>query len=147
MSILAGTVSPSGAIIEIAIGVSGPRADAMRAAGQTPPAPEIINVLIDTGASSSVIDSSVIQKLGLIPTGVTPILTPSTGSVPHNCNQYDVALWILMGTQGVHRVSLLIPVIEADLSRQGIEGLIGRDVLSKGTLWYNGQQNTLSLAF
>jgi hypothetical protein len=52
-----------------------------------------------------------------------------------------------MDPQTVHRVSLMIPVIESDFSTQGIRGLIGRDVLSHGTLWYDGRQKTLSLAF
>jgi hypothetical protein len=47
----------------------------------------------------------------------------------------------------VHVASLTIPVIESDLSAQGFQVLIGRDVLSQGLLWYNGRARTLSLAF
>jgi hypothetical protein len=53
-------------------------------------------------------------------------------------------------TQGgpiIHIIGTAIPVIEANLSQQGIQALIGRDVLGNGVLWYNGHAGILSLAF
>jgi hypothetical protein len=82
----------------------------------------------------------------LVPTGTINIVTPSTGAVPHVCNQYDIALVILMAQQ-LHVASLTIPVVEAQLLNQGIHALIGRDVLASSLFVYNGKANTISLAF
>ena len=87
-----------------------------------------------------------VQSLGLLPTGTTEILTPSTGTVPHVCNQYDISLVLLMPPQ-LHVASATIPVIEAQLSNQGLHAIIGRDVLATGLLVFNGRAGTISLAF
>jgi len=94
-----------------------------------------------------VIDAAVIQALGIAPTGQVLIHTPSTGGTPHPCSQYDVVLAVLMGPSQMHVISPAIPVIESNLAQQGIEALLGRDVLAGGALWYNGHGGTLSLAF
>jgi len=119
----------------------------LRAAGQPIPPPVVGRGLIDTGASSTAIDPSVIQSLGLLPRGTINILTPSTGAVPHVCNQYDISLIILMTPPQFHVASLTIPVVESQLLNQGIHALIGRDVLSNGMFVYNGKANTISIAF
>ncbi len=109
--------------------------------------PQVVRALIDTGATGTVIDFAVIKALGIVPTGQVLIHTPSTGGTPHACGQYDVALALLMGPSQVHVISPAIPVIESNLAQQGIQALLGRDILSGGALWYNGQAGTLSVAF
>jgi len=99
------------------------------------------------------IDVSVVQLLGLQPTGVIPILTASTGSTPHNCNQYDVSVWFPQAPTLIHSqpmpypVHLTLPVTETDFSAQGFQVLIGRDVLSRGVFIYNGLGGRFTLAF
>jgi len=99
------------------------------------------------------IDQSVVQFLGLQPTGIVPTLTPSTGSNPHLCNQYDVSVWFpqaptLTQAQPVpHPVHLTLPVSEADFSAQGFHVLIGRDILARGIFIYNGLAGRFTLAF
>jgi hypothetical protein len=90
MPILTNQIGVEGPIIKVGINVSSPRAQAMRAARLAVPPMIVIDALIDTGASCTVVDSGVIKKLGLVATGTVPILTPSTGVTPHSCNQYDI---------------------------------------------------------
>ena len=92
------------------------------------------------------IDSGVVQSLGLFPTGTIQIHTPTTGPTPCICNQYDISLVIAMGQQ-FYLAPLTIPVCEAPLSNLGIHALIGRDVLANSVLIYNGKGNVVSLAF
>ena len=146
MPLLTLPLGVDGAIVPVLFHFSGPRLQLLRAANQPFPMAFTGRGLIDTGASGSAIDSSVVQSLGLLPTGTINILTPSTGSVPHVCNQYDVSLTLLMAPQP-HVVSMIIPVLECQLLSQGIHALIGRDVLSSGMFVYNGKANTISLAF
>jgi len=42
---------------------------------------------------------------------------------------------------------MIIPVIESDLKSQGIEALLGRNILEQGILIYDGRRRLLTLAF
>jgi len=85
--------------------------------------------------------------LGLLPTGTISIRTPSTGAVPHRCNQFDVAIAIVIEPPEVYVASLTIPVIESHLRAHNYQALIGRDVLGQALLVYNGRAGSLSMAF
>jgi hypothetical protein len=47
----------------------------------------------------------------------------------------------------VHLSGLVIPVIEGDLNAQGIQALLGRDLLEQGILIYDGRKRVVTLAF
>jgi hypothetical protein len=128
------------------VGVSVLRAQAMKLAGVPIPLPVQINLLIDTGASATCIDPEVLASLCLTPTGSVPIHTPSTNGAPHVCNQYDVCLYLLPANGLAHFVDAL-PIIESSLRSQGIDGLLGRDVLAQCALFYNGPQSGYTLSY
>jgi predicted aspartyl protease len=117
----------------------------MTAAGLTVPPPITVNFLIDTGASCTVVDQATIAPLGLAPTGETRVCTPTTGGGTESRLQYDVALMLYHTDNS--RLFQSIPVIATDLSRQNIGGLLGRDVLEKCLLVYDGAVRNFSLAF
>lgn len=101
--------------------------------------------LIDTGASLTAIDPSVLQALNLTPTGTTGVVTPTTGTTPQQLNQYDVQIIILHPalTYSFH----VLPVIESVLGFQGFDVLIGRDVLAECLFVYDGRSGIFTLAF
>lgn len=142
MPIVNSPVSSHGPVIELYVHVSAPRLLALNAANQAVPTAMLVNGLIDTGASCTSIDPAVVQQLALTPTGTIPIYTPSTGPTPHICNQFDVSLW-LPG----HNIKKTVPVIESRLANQGIDILVGRDVLDDCVLIYNGPAQLVTLAF
>jgi hypothetical protein len=146
MPFLNGKIDADGPVIFLYVNISSQRVAALRAAGQAIPASIRIRGLIDTGASCTAIDESAINSLGLVPTGSILVHTPSTGTTPQNCNQYDMSLWFVVAP-GYHQISQTIPVIGADFSMQGIQALIGRDILANCLLVYNGQDGTFSLSF
>ena len=73
------------------------------------------------------------------------MLTPSTGNQAHYANVYDVSLIL------VHPALQLtlgnVAVAESQLMVQGIQALIGRDVLKNCLLVYDGALGVFTLAF
>lgn len=141
-------IQPLGPLIGILIGVSNPRFAALSAAGLTPPTPVLGTFLIDTGASCTCVDPDLISGLGIQPTGVTGIRTPSTqAGIPHYCDQYDVSLFIPDHAGASGHFVPAIPIITTHLKSQGFDGLLGRDVLNSCLLIYNGTGSVITLSY
>jgi hypothetical protein len=152
MPIIALPIDPDGAFVQICIHLSAPKIQALQQANQPLPPPVVAKGLIDTGAACTAIDLTIVQQLGLAPTGMVPIVTPSTGASPHLANQYDVSVAFAQSPglgllPVVHPIHFVLPVIEVDLSAQGFEALIGRDVLERCLLVYHGATKQFSLSY
>ena len=115
--------------------------------------------MVDTGASGTCVDPSVLSQLNLSPTGQTQINTPSTGAQATAAYQYDVSL-LIMTTQdqapffrpampviGAPFFRPAMPVIGSELVVQGFHVPIGRDILRHCLLTYDGQSGLFSLAY
>ncbi len=134
-------------IISVIVSISEPRRTALAAASLATPSPILLNLLIDTGASCVVLDQVAIAPLGLVPTGVALMHTPSTTStVPHSCKQYDISL-IIPAVKGTPFVIAALPALEGSFRHQGFDGLLGRDVLENCVLFYNSPVGGYTLAF
>ncbi len=131
------------------LGVSQARRAALIAANQPIPLLQQITSLIDTGASCTSVDPSVIAALNLQPTGSASVLTPSTGMTPHQTSQYDVALMIPgPNAQAAPLIFQTVAVISAQLLQaQGFHALIGRDILNRCLPEYNGTLGVFTLAY
>lgn len=138
-------IGNGGPIVELVVGASASRTKALQTAGKPVPAQIKIRALVDTGASCTCLDLSCIQKLGLTPTGIAQVHTPTTDEQPESKKQYDVSLLVVL--PGLSRRFAEQPVIEANLTFQGIQALIGRDMLKSCLLVYDGQEETFALAF
>lgn len=94
--------------------------------------------LVDTGASSSAVDDSVIRGLGVAPVGVTYAGTAG-GARPFN--QFPATL----GFQQLGLTLVFDRVVGCHIASQGIIALIGRDVLSRMLFVYDGPVGHTSL--
>jgi gag-polyprotein putative aspartyl protease len=145
MPFLTFPIGAEGALVDIFVALSTPRVDTLKAAGISFPPPEKAKALIDTGASISSISPRIAKGLGLIPSGITPIYSATTGVASQNCNLYDVCLAFVQPSIKVLGVN--IPVIEVDLFTPGVDVLLGRDMLRQCLCIYDGQSRTFILAF
>jgi hypothetical protein len=138
-------ILPLGPVIDVHVQISTPRKTAMEAAGIAVPSPVTCRLLIDTGASCTCLDTDVIKSLNLTPSGFTSVHTPSTtANTMHKCNQYDVCL--IIPHNAMSRYFHAIPVLESQFSHQGIDGLLGRDVLNGCVFIYNGELGIYTLS-
>ncbi len=145
MSHYSASIGPQGPLLSVLVGPTAARRIALAAGAVPVPAPALVQLLVDTGASMTSIDASIIAQLGLQPTGTVGILTPSTGATPHQCNTYDVEIGIPGYIPGKHIPAL--PVVDGHYLSQGHQGLIGRDVLKDARLIYSGHDGWVGLSF
>jgi len=139
-------IGPTGPLLQFLVGVSGPRAKALGDASQPVPSPITITGLVDTGASCTSIDSSVLRQLSIPSTGKTPVHTPSTqASAPHIADLYDIS--IILVHPLIKRTMTALAVTESQLVHQGIQALIGRDILSVCLFTYDGPGQNFCLGF
>lgn len=135
-----------GPLVKLRIGVSNYRALALKSRGQVVPPDIDITALIDTGASNCCVDSTCIQQLGLTPTGSINIRTPSTGANAHPTYLYDIK--VVLPHMAISKIYAALPVAGApNLASQGIQMLLGRDVLAQCLLTYDGGAGICAIAF
>jgi predicted aspartyl protease len=137
----------SGPRIDAHIGVSKARLGALQAAGQPIPQLQKIRALVDTGASITTIDPTIISALGIQPTGAVPVHTPTTAGTPVQVNTFDVAVYIPITEKSAPFVLPAVQVVESALKAQGFDALIGRDILQYCLFVYDGRANIISMAF
>ena len=96
--------------------------------------------LIDTGASSSCITQAIVNTLNISPHDFIDVLTPA-GRVEQEI--YDIGIGLPISN------NIIIPVTSpcANLSGQNIDVLLGRDILNRCTLFYNGADNSFVLHY
>src|SRR5437879_3103299 len=137
MPILSLPLGPDGAVIDLSVGVSEPKRQALIRANEPVPTPIQIRALIDPGASVTCIEDSAIQPLGLVPSGAVSIATSSTGTAPVLCNQYDVSLRLMHPV--LAGVFHLVPIVACKPLSPNFRALLGRDLLAHCLFVYDGQ--------
>lgn len=142
-------VAPNGNLLVAAfVGVSQARAHALQTAGQPVPQPLPVQGLVDTGASCTCIDPSILTQLNLAPTGSSAVNSPTTGDQPALADQYDVSLYIPGSRGQAPLVNHTIAVLESRLfAAQGFHVIIGRDILRGCLLSYDGWGGVFTLAY
>ncbi len=111
--------------------------EAMRADGEEVPSASAL-MLVDTGASGTLLQTAIVAGLGFVSLGTVFLRTPSTTD-PLARNQYRIRLVLS------EDITFEVEVVEAPLVGQGIQGLIGRDILRFLTLTYDGPNSRFSI--
>jgi hypothetical protein len=135
-------------LINVVVAVSAPRAAVLTKANQPIPNSAVTKLVVDTGASLTAIDITILKQLGLTPRGKAQIHTPSTQGQPHLVDQYDVGIVIYGATaQAVCHTIPTLPVLDGHFKAQGIDGLLGRDVLAMARMHYGGPDGWYGISF
>lgn len=143
---LKGQILSRGIHLDVLIGVSGLKRRQLTDRGMDVPSPANVQMIVDTGADSTMIDSSVILGLRLTnPTSTTRIFTSTTGAKGEACDVFDAALTI----RRADRTPLLaldpFSVISRHLPNHSIEGMLGRDLPNHLVLRYDGPRGEFLL--
>ena len=128
-----------GPVLQVTVTIEENAGKALVSQGKALPTPKTGLALIDTGASNTCIDEQAAKELGLPVIDVGTMLSATHEKVP--CNIYPVLI-------NTPIVNLNSPrTMGAALVAQGLLVLIGRDILQRCNLFYNGPigQFTLSL--
>lgn len=128
-----------GPILEVHFLISKELEEQYKKENKKIPEPVIIKALIDTGASMSVIQQEIPEKLGLKPVGSTIVNTPSCNS--HPCYNYFMRMVIPS-----HNLIYQGVFVATPLKEQNIKCLIGRDLLKDGIFIYIGYANQFTLS-
>ena len=132
----------NGPILLVMIGVDDTRAKGLAAQGQPIPTPVRARMLIDTGASGTSVRVGLLAPLGLPVIGQ---ITAGTAGAAVLCNVHFAK--ILFPPTWIPGVGWAGHITEVPLQGQNtIDGLLGRDVLSKGIFNYSGALNGWSFS-
>jgi hypothetical protein len=101
--------------------------------------------LIDTGANISCIDVGLVATLGLQPVKMMSVSSPMASSQLRNI--YQIALLIPAHNRAMNYNLPVVDVLEASVADQGIDGLIGRDLIDQWTCIYNGSTATFTICY
>jgi len=128
----------TGPLYPVLIGISTYHADSLQYEGLS--VPEVIEAmaLIDTGASLTAIDTGITDRLKLMPIDYVNVSSVTEAGV--RAPIFDVDLIIEPNQLVVPNIR----VVELSLGG-GIQCLIGRDILSRMLLIYNGVRNSIIL--
>ncbi len=98
-----------------------------------------VYVLIDTGASHTSIDRTVVKNLNLFAHNLINVQTPGGETQQYT---YD-ATFVL--NEILPKQGFALRCLSADLNKQSHDALLGRDILKNFTLIYNGWENAFYL--
>lgn len=132
-------LSLEGPLLEIRIEPPLRYQEVLQNAGLSVPSIPIL-ALIDTGASGTLVRTSVLDRLELEPITKVFLKTAST-------SEPMVRLKYLVHLALSKRIAFEVEVVEAPLAGQAVQCLIGRDVLEYAVLTYNGPKNRYRLNF
>jgi predicted aspartyl protease len=131
-------------IVQFLFSPTEARTAALREAGELVPLPVLAYALLDTGASETYITRDLAERLGLEPSGERSIhgmgVGLTTGTV------YRVRVYF-GGVPAVELASTVPAIGVESLEQFGVEALLGRNLLSRCLLLYNGPHSACTFAF
>lgn len=138
-------LAAAGPLLEVEVNIPQPLINLLSSQNKPIPSPKPGLSLIDTGASRTCVELTILSGLGINPIGIGNVGTAS-GTTP--CQLFPARLSFPALRLSVDFGS----VLSVNLQGQTIDGnpliaLIGRDILSRGLFIYSGNGGFFTLAF
>jgi hypothetical protein len=133
-----------GVVVDVVVQLCKPEKERRQQLGHALPEPQTVKAMVDTGASRSLVDRSILQNnLGLSSTDRGEVRALTGGMMQFD--EYTVDL--SMSGEGFTRSWNPWVVGERDLTHFGYKAIIGRDILAHCLLVYDGKRKTFALSF
>lgn len=129
-----------GPVIPVVIHPDAAFVIALQAAGKEIPQPVSGLALVDTGATTTCVDGDTALKMGLASNGTAKMCSASHDNA--DCLTYPVRLTFTGWNVNLDAAKAM----GVSISKQGIIALVGRDLLKKCILVYNGADGSFSIA-
>jgi hypothetical protein len=136
----------SGAVIRLYVGVDRQRQILLAKHNFPVPVPIVVRAQVDTGSGVTAVAPQILETLDLRPIGKKPVITPSTGATPHECNEFVASLWLADYGMGLHYPVANV-IASVFLPEEQIEALIGRDLLAQCAFLYDGRAGQFEFDF
>ncbi len=133
-------------LLEMYVAVSTSDVAVFRESGRSVAGPRKVVALIDTGAGQSQVDLSIIGDLEIFAIDETRVFTASTAEEPESRDVYSVDLALAGAKPGPLAINLRV-VGSDSLAGLKVQMLLGRDVLDRCLLAYDGPNRRCSLAY
>jgi predicted aspartyl protease len=144
--IINGPLTALGAVVAVQVGVHEARREVLERNNMPVPARQRVRAQIDTGTTFTAVDAQVLRHLNVLLIDRVTVRTSSPTGDPQVFNRYAVSVVLEAAGFELHLAEML--VLEAAFGPQdGIQALIGQDVLKHCLYINNGPQNSFSLAF
>jgi hypothetical protein len=127
----------TGPRVWVRVGISSADEERRRRLGEKAPEPVRALALIDTGSGRSILQSGLAAELALPPVGSVEIDTPAATDFP--ALEFEARIWF------DERTDIEVRVLEAPLKVPRVRVLVGRDVLARGRMVYDGRRNEVTL--
>src|SRR5262249_31560885 len=141
-------LDPQGALVQVLAGWSAARARQLQLALRPVPPAISAKALLDTGAEITCVESSLIQSLSLPFGGSVLAHVPAVGGLTAGA-LYPASVTIVhpSGNAAANLVIGNLSVLEVQLAALGYEALIGRDILARCRLLYDGPRQRFWLRY
>lgn len=132
-------------MIELVVAVTEVQADLLRAAGRSVPLPIIVSALLDIGARDSLISQDIADQLDLEVLGSRDVFGVG-GSISVSGN-IRIARLLYPGVPADLLASAAPVIAVPSLNHLGARMILGRDVMSRCVVIYNGPHSSCTFAF
>ncbi len=137
-------VVPDGLIVEVLIGLTGKDTVALLAAGKPVLRPILLRGTIDTGSDVTCVASAILNQLGL--TSILQLTSNTVGGLHHGRSEVSFGIPRTGRLTGPLLVIEHLEVMELVQAPQGIDVLVGRDVLRQMLTIYAGPRDEFTLS-
>lgn len=148
MPIVSGPLTGDWAIVDVLVSASRRRQGLLRRNGFPVPEPVHVRALLDTGSTMSGFAPRLFAALDLTPVSTVGVVTPSTPAhAPHATDLYDVSFALVANGAAHPFGDVRVTAADCWHPDEGIEALLGMDVLGRCTFQLFGRERCFACAF